>query len=425
MKAVVLAAGEGVRMRPLTMTRSKHMIPLAGKPLLGHILDALRPSGFRDVLVVVGYKSELVRSYFGDGSALGLHIEYVVQRKPSGTAEATGLVEGFVGDDDFLMVYGDLLITRSAVSSVLDGYRRFGSPLLSVVPVEHPERYGVVKVEDGLVKDLIEKPRGGETASNTINAGIYVFNSEIFRLARRTPISPRKELELTDTIKLLLEAGERIAAQPVDPNDWFEIGRPWDLLEANRRVLLGMRLKVRGTVEEGAQLRGAVGLAEDARIRSGAYVEGPTIIDSGSDIGPNCYVRPYTSIGRNVRIGNACEIKNSLIMNGTHIAHLSYVGDSVIGEDCNFGAGTITANLRLDEKTIKVLIKDELVDSERTKLGVIMGDQVKTAINVNFMPGVKVGPNSWIGPNMTVTRDVPRGSFVLERREVERHRVSV
>jgi bifunctional UDP-N-acetylglucosamine pyrophosphorylase/glucosamine-1-phosphate N-acetyltransferase len=424
MKAVVLAAGEGVRMRPLTMTRSKHMIPLAGKPLLGHVLEALRFSGFRDVLLVVGYKSELVRSYFGDGSALGLNLGYVVQRKPSGTAEALGLARSFVGGDDFLMLYGDLLFTGSVISSILKGYRRTGAPLISVVPVEHPERYGVVKVEKGLVKDIVEKPRSEEIASNTINAGIYIFGSEIFRLVARTSASPRGEFELTDTVRLLLEKGELVVAHPVDPHDWFDVGRPWDLLEANRRVLLGMDLEVRGTVEDGAQLRGAVGLAEGARIRSGAYVEGPIFIDSGSDIGPNCYVRPHTSIGRNVRIGNACEIKNSIVMSGTHIAHLSYVGDSVIGEDCNFGAGTITANLRLDEKTVKVLVKDELVDSGRTKLGVIMGDRVKTAINVNFMPGVKVGLNSWIGPNVTVTRDVPSGSFILERREAEHRRVS-
>lgn len=423
MKAVILAAGEGVRMRPLTLTRSKHMIPVAGKPILGHILDALRQLGIRDILLVVGYKRELVTSHFGDGSDFGLNLQYAVQKKISGTADAVGYAEDFVGSEDFLMLYGDLLMTGGAISSVLEGYRRAGAPLMAVVPADEPERYGVVKVKDGMVKALVEKPPKGEAPTELINAGIYVFDSKIFRLIGRTSPSLRKEFELTDSIRLLLENRERISAQPINPENWQDIGRPWDLLEANERVLRGAKLEVRGTVEDGAQLRGAVGLAEGARIRSGAYVEGPVLIDSGSDIGPNCYIRPFTSIGKGVRVGNACEIKNSIIMNETNIAHLSYVGDSIIGEDCNFGAGTITANLRLDEKTIKVLVKDDLVDSGRTKLGVIMGDRVKTAINVNFMPGVKVGPDSWIGPNITVIRDVPSGSFILERREVESRRV--
>jgi len=422
-KAVILAAGEGVRMRPLTLTRSKHMIPVAGKPILGHILDALRQLGIRDILLVVGYKRELVTSHFGDGSDFGLNLQYAVQKKISGTADAVGYAEDFVGSEDFLMLYGDLLMTGGAISSVLEGYRRAGAPLMAVVPADEPERYGVVKVKDGMVKALVEKPPKGEAPTELINAGIYVFDSKIFRLIGRTSPSLRKEFELTDSIRLLLENRERISAQPINPENWQDIGRPWDLLEANERVLRGAKLEVRGTVEDGAQLRGAVGLAEGARIRSGAYVEGPVLIDSGSDIGPNCYIRPFTSIGKGVRVGNACEIKNSIIMNETNIAHLSYVGDSIIGEDCNFGAGTITANLRLDEKTIKVLVKDDLVDSGRTKLGVIMGDRVKTAINVNFMPGVKVGPDSWIGPNITVIRDVPSGSFILERREVESRRV--
>ncbi|RLI17918.1 glucose-1-phosphate thymidylyltransferase, partial [Candidatus Bathyarchaeota archaeon] len=162
-----------------------------------------------------------------------------------------------------------------------------------------------------------------------------------------------------------------------------------------------------------------VSVAETARIRSGAYIEGPAFIDEESDIGPNCYIRPCTSIGKKVRIGNACEIKNSIIMDNTHIGHLSYVGDSIIGENCNLGAGTITANYRLDAKTIKMKIKDKVVDSERTKLGAVLGDNVKAGINTLFMPGVKVGCNSWIGPNVVVYRDLPPNTITLLKQSLE------
>ncbi|HDD72370.1 MAG TPA: glucose-1-phosphate thymidylyltransferase, partial [Candidatus Bathyarchaeota archaeon] len=204
----------------------------------------------------------------------------------------------------------------------------------------------------------------------------------------------------------------------VDPEDWMDVGYPWSLLEANERVLKNLEAKILGEVEEGAVIKGPVYVGEGARVRSGAYVEGPVYIGPGADVGPNCYIRRYTSLGARVRVGNACEIKNSIVMDGTHIAHLSYVGDSVIGERCNFGAGTLIANLRFDDRPVKVMVKDRLVDSGRRKLGVIMGDEVKTGVNVSIMPGVKVGPRSWIAAGLTVYRDVPPDTFLREGQKI-------
>lgn len=168
---------------------------------------------------------------------------------------------------------------------------------------------------------------------------------------------------------------------------------------------------------------GPVTVAETARVRSGVYIEGPAFIDEESDVGPNCYIRPCTSVGKKVRIGNACEIKNSVIMDNTHIGHLSYVGDSVIGEGCNLGAGTVTANYRLDAGTIKMLVKDTVVDSGRRKLGAVLGDGVKAGINALFMPGVKVGNNSWVGPNVMVYRDLPANTVVLLKQNLKERRL--
>jgi len=130
-------------------------------------------------------------------------------------------------------------------------------------------------------------------------------------------------------------------------------------------------------------------------------------------VGPNCFIRPCTSIGKNARVGNACEVKNSIVMDGTHVGHLSYVGDSILCEKCNLGAGTITANLRLDDGTVKMMIKDKAVDTGRRKLGVILGDNVKTGINVLLMPGVKVGNDSWVGPNFMVEEDLPANTVAV------------
>jgi len=147
-------------------------------------------------------------------------------------------------------------------------------------------------------------------------------------------------------------------------------------------------------------------------VRFGSSLEGPMTIGEGSIIGPNSHVRAFTSIGKNCKIGANCEIKNSLIMNNVHIPHLSYVGDSVVGDSTSLGAGTITANLRFDNANVQSWVKDRWVDSGRRKLGAIFGDEVRTGINVSILPGVKIGPRAWIGPGVTVKRDVPSGKKV-------------
>jgi bifunctional UDP-N-acetylglucosamine pyrophosphorylase/glucosamine-1-phosphate N-acetyltransferase len=292
---------------------------------------------------------------------------------------------------------------------------------MAVVQVENPENYGVVEFgEEKNVKRIVEKPKREEAPTNLANAGVYVFSPEVFEKIRETSASTRGEWEITDAISLLAADKKKVLAVEVSRDDWMDIGRPWDLLEANSWALTRMDHKALGTIEMGAHLVGPVSIAETARIRSGAYIEGPAIVGEESDIGPNCYIRPYTSIGNKVRIGNACEIKNSIIMDNTHIGHLSYVGDSILCDGCNLGAGTITANYRLDSGTIKMVVKDKVVDSGRKKLGAILGDGVKAGINALFMPGVKVGNNSWVGPSVVVHRDLPANTIVLLKQEVEK-----
>lgn len=426
MKAVILAAGEGVRLQPITSTRPKHLIKVGGEPILEHCLNVVKTSGIDETLIVIYYMGDAIRQYFGDGEKFGLKIEYVEQKAVLGTGNAVNVVEPYV-KDDFLLVYGDLLFSADAVKNVIDLHRK-EKPVatMAVVPVENPEDYGVVELEDEkYVKHIVEKPKHEEAPSNLANAGIYVFSTEIFDKVRETSASARGEWEITDAISQLLNEKKTVLAVKISQDDWIDIGRPWDLLEANRWALMRMDHKVYGFVENGAHLVGPVSVAETARIRSGAYVEGPALIDEESDIGPNCYIRSYTSIGKKVRIGNACEIKNSIIMDNVHIGHLSYVGDSILGENCNLGAGTITANYRLDGGTIKMMVKGKVVDSGRTKLGAVLGDGVKAGINALFMPGVKVGCNSWIGPNVVVHRDVAADTVVLLKQNLEERKLNL
>jgi bifunctional UDP-N-acetylglucosamine pyrophosphorylase/glucosamine-1-phosphate N-acetyltransferase len=160
-------------------------------------------------------------------------------------------------------------------------------------------------------------------------------------------------------------------------------------------------------------------LGKDGVIRAGSIVEGPAFIGEGSKVGPNAYVRRFTFLDRGVRIGNACEVKNSIVMEGTKIPHLSYVGDSIVGCNCNIGAGTMVANLRFDEAFITATVKGERVSTGERKFGAVIGDNVRTGVNVSVMPGVKIGYGSWIGPGTVVSRDVPARTFVKSEQKLK------
>jgi UDP-N-acetylglucosamine diphosphorylase/glucosamine-1-phosphate N-acetyltransferase len=415
-----LAAGEGVRLQPITLTRPKHLIKVGGKPLLEHCLAAIKASRIKQTLIVVHYMADAIREYFGNGEKYGLKIEYAEQEAMLGTGNAVSLAESYV-KDDFLLVYGDLLFSTEVVKKIVEEHKKEKpAATMAVVPVDKPEDYGITELKSGkYVKRIIEKPSRKEAPTNLANAGVYVLSTEIFEKIRQTSASIRGEWEITDALSLLSKEKKPVLAVQIQSEQWNDIGRPWDLLEANRWALTRMEHHVYGRIENGARLIGPVTVAETARVRSGTYVEGPAFIDEKSDIGPNCYIRPCTSIGKNVRIGNACEIKNSVVMDNTHIGHLSYMGDSVIGEGCNLGAGTVTANYRLDAETIKMRVKDTVLDSGRRKLGAVLGDGVKAGINALFMPGVKVGNESWVGPNVIVHRDLPDNAIVLLKQNLE------
>ncbi len=422
MIALVIVAGRGTRLSPLSDTRPKSMIPVGGKPALEHLLLTLKDSGIRDVILVVGYLGDIIKSHSNNGSSLGMNLRYIHQEKPLGTGDAVATAKSQIGEDNFLVVYGDLLFSPEVITPLFRP-EYANRNVIFVVKTDDARDYGVVHLNQERVEEIVEKPTDEQKGSQWINAGIYSMNKTIFECLDRVSYSPRGELELTNAVNMLINSGQDVSVIRIDPKDWMEVGKPWDLLEANERVLKGLNQKIEGDVEKGAHLDGPVFLARGARIRSGAYIEGPVFIGEDCDIGPNCFIRPYTSLGPEVRIGHACEIKNCLILPRTHIGHLSYIGDSILGEDCNLGAGTITANLRFDDENVKVRVKSQPLDSGRRKLGIIMGDRVKTGIDVSTMPGIKIGHDSWIGPNVTLIRDVEPNTFVSKRVQYETSKI--
>jgi len=417
LKAVVLAAGEGTRMYPLTYTCPKPLLPVSGKPVLRRVLEGLRANGINEALIVVGRRVDVVKDAL---SGVGLKLEYVVQEKPQGTAHASSLAEEFVNGDDFLLVNGDVLVPENFYGKVIDTFHRSGENVISIARVEDASNYGLVEVKDGRAVRIIEKPE--EQASGFVNAGIYAFTSELFKELKKTPISKRGEYELTDTIQRIIDKGGIIIPCEVE-GWWVDIGYPWDLLRANEFVMKDKEEELviheNTKIEEGAIIHPPVHVGEGSTVKAGAYIEGPSYIGRESTIGPNCYIRPYTSIGNRCHIGNACEIKNSIIMDDTNVAHLSYIGDSIVGEKVNLGAGTITANLRLDEKNVFSTVKGKKINTRRRKMGAVIGGNVKTGIGVMLMPGVIIGPNAMIGPGVVVTENIPQDTIVILKQEIQ------
>lgn len=395
MKAVVLVAGKGTRMEPLTSGCSKVMLQVANKPILEHILNSAIEAGIEGFVFITGYLEEQIKEYFGNGSKWGVSIEYVQQKEQLGTANAIGCAKGYV-DEAFLVLNGDMLIGQEDLKALIS---RTEEAVVCVKEVENPSDFGVLETDDGRVVRIIEKPKNPPT--NLANAGIYLFRQSIFDFIDRTRASVRNEFEITDSIQMLIDSGAAVGYSPLEGR-WIDIGYPWDLLKANEYLLKGLEGSCEGTVEPNATIKGEVVIGKGTLIRNGSYIEGPVIIGENCDIGPNCFIRPSTAIGNHVRVGNAVEIKNTIIMKDTHVGHLSYVGDSVIGHRCNFGAGTKVANLRHDGKNIKVMIKNRILDSGRRKLGVIMGDDVHTGINTSINIGTIMEKGRYTYPGEVV-----------------------
>jgi UDP-N-acetylglucosamine diphosphorylase / glucose-1-phosphate thymidylyltransferase / UDP-N-acetylgalactosamine diphosphorylase / glucosamine-1-phosphate N-acetyltransferase / galactosamine-1-phosphate N-acetyltransferase len=402
MKCVILAAGKSERMRPLTGTIPKPLLKVANKPILEYNLEHL--GKFVDeVIIVVGYKKEMIMDFFGE-SFNGLKLTFVEQLEQKGTGHALLQVKDLL-DGKFIVLNGDCIYSEKDIEScVVYNYAILGAP------VKNPEHYGVLNHKDGLLIGIDEKPESPK--SHLINAGLYVFDEAIFDVLSSLKVSERGEIELTDAV-VALTIGHNVGC--IESKDyWLTLTFPWDLLDANEfflKRLLGDKdeegkQQILGTVEKNATIKGPVFIGENTVVKAGSYIEGPVMIGENCVIGPNCYIRSYTTLDDNSKIGNAVEVKNSIFGNKAIVGHLSYVGDSILGNNVNFGAGTKVANLKHDNKHVFSLIKGELVDSGRRKLGTIVGDGVHTGINTSIYPGRKLFTDVETKPGQIIENDV-------------------
>lgn len=394
MQAVILAAGEGSRMRPLTETVPKPMLPVADRPLCAHTADAAVEAGASELVVVVGYEADAVRAFFGD-EYRGVPVTIAVQKQQQGTADAVRAAREYI-DGPFAVLNGDNLYEPAAIDALFDN-----TPAIAAIEVEDPRNYGVLSTttDGGRITGIVEKPK--DPPSRLANAGAYAFPETALEHLDVAE-SDRGEYELTDVVARVIETA---TVTPVGLSRWLDVGRPWELLAANEWKIGDLDRRVEGDVDERATVRGSVVVERGASVGPGAVIEGPAILKDGADVGPNAFVRGATHVGEDCHVGNGVEIKNSVLMSGTSVPHLSYVGDSLLGPGSNFGAGTQVANLRHDGEPVKQTVKGERVSTGRRKYGVVAGPDVKTGVNTSLAPGVVLSPGARTNPGESVTRD--------------------
>lgn len=335
MKGVLLSGGAGTRLRPITHTGPKQLVPVANKPVLQYAVEDLREAGITEIGVVLGNKGrDEIQAFLGDGSKFGVDVTYIVQGDPLGLAHAAGCARDFVGDDDFVMYLGDNILKRG-IAEMVASYRSGEYDAgIALQEVENPQQFGVAAVDEtGTVVRLVEKP--DDPPSNLALIGVYIFSPAIFEAIERIDPSWRGELEITDAIQALLDDGRSIDSHVVE-GWWKDTGQPEDILDANRLVLEELRRSIEGDIEAGAEVSGRVELAPGGVIQSGAVVRGPVSVAENTVIEEGTYVGPYTSVGPDSTVSDA-HIENSVIVGESEITTNGKIIDSLIGRGATVG----------------------------------------------------------------------------------------
>jgi glucose-1-phosphate thymidylyltransferase len=328
MKGLILSGGKGTRLRPLTYTSAKQLVPVANKPVLFYGIEAIAGAGIKDIGIVVGDTQAEIRAAVGDGSRWGVKVVYIEQDAPRGLAHAVKISQPFIGDDPFVMYLGDNLLSKGITHFVEEFAAERPAAQILLTRVPDPQMFGVAELRDGKVIRLVEKPQ--EPIGDLALVGVYMFNTEIFTSVNRIRPSFRNELEITDAIQDLID--RRLTVRPHIVEGWWkDTGKLEDMLEANRLILDLQERRIDGTVDAESRIEGKVVIEAGAVVEQ-SVIRGPAIIGSRARI-VHAYVGPFTSIGNDVEIQDS-EIEYSIVLEGSCVRDLANrVIDSLIGKN--------------------------------------------------------------------------------------------
>jgi glucose-1-phosphate thymidylyltransferase len=394
MKAVILAAGEGKRLRPFTETLPKVMLTVANKPVLEYIVEAVKNCGITDIILVVGYKKEVIMEHFKDYP--DAKITYVVQDKQLGTSHALLQAKDLI-DDSFIVISGDNIIDQNSISKLIKDQSKY-SMLIKEHP--HPSKYGVVFIEKYKLKGIVEKPK--EELGKFISIGIYKLPKSIFKTIQE--LASDGLYALSTVIQSVVDQGESV--NTIIADSWMDIVYPWDLININEIMIHYNTSSLSGTIEKGVVIKGNVSVGEDTKIYSGCYIVGPVVIGEGCEIGPNSCIFPSTTVGHNSVVHPFAQVRNSVVMNDVHIGSNSIIKNSIIGRGSILGN-----NFSSREGTSIFEIEGEFKKIEN--VGVIVGEDCKIGSHVIVEPGKIIGRKCDIVSMKRIIEYIPSGSKVM------------
>ncbi|MGI0073225.1 MAG: glucose-1-phosphate thymidylyltransferase [Nitrosotalea sp.] len=349
LKGILLHGGYGTRLKPLTYTRPKQLLPIANIPMSQYGITSLKNAGITDIAIVIGgNNSNKVKEYYGNGEKFGVKITYIYQDEPKGISHAIGLCEDFIGSHKFAVFLGDNVILKEITSYAKEFGNADDAAKILLCEVSNPSQFGIAEVsKDGKIKKIMEKPKNPPT--NLAVTGIYFLTPIIFDIIKKLKPSWRNELEITDALQILLESNHKISYDVIT-SYWKDTGTPDDIIEANRIVLSMMGPYFYGQKESDVTIKGKVMVGKNTNIKNGTTIEGPVIIGENCLISGTTYIGPNTSVGNNSTLKD-CTIDNSIIMDGCNIDCKINITNSIVSYNSK-----ITSNKQ--KKTILMLGED-------------------------------------------------------------------
>jgi len=419
MQAIILAAGEGSRFWPLNQ-ENKSLIKIMGKPLVWYTLNSLKEAGIGDIVIIQGPRKDIEENL--KNYNFGIDIRYVVQLEPKGMGNALLQAKDYL-DEQFFVLDVTRIDCGEHIELIMEKQKKTGVKVVLLgAKTNNPQLYGILDLEGGRAKGIIEKPGKGKESSDTKVVGIYFLPKEFLDYYQRVP---EKMYAFEDALSLYMKEKEVKVA--ITDKETPSLKYPWDLFRVARFLLdkyLKSEIDQSAKIAKNVTIEGNVFIGKNTKIFENAVIKGPCYIGDNCVVGTNTLIREYSNLENNVLIGAFAEITRTVFQEDVHV-HSGYFGDSIFGKGCRIGAGTVTANVRIDRGEVKSVVKGEKIGTDTDSLGAIIGGNTKVGINCSFMPGKLVGSDCQIGPGSVIFENVEDDTVLFtEFKNVKKKRIS-